>query len=78
MDEKFFDMSYLRIELGDYVVHEYFDKVNTISPILIKKDGRKLNIRGCLQRDSTLRLGIQNEQKRKSSMLVMCSILVLW
>lgn len=45
MDEKFFDMSYLRIELGDYAVHEYFDKVNTISPILIKKDGKKLTIK---------------------------------
>lgn len=40
--EKMFDMEFARMEPCEFKVHDFVDNVVTISPILIKKDGRKL------------------------------------
>lgn len=44
-NEKLFDMTVLRIEpLGEFNVRQYFDKVVTISPILLKNIDRKTKL----------------------------------
>lgn len=41
----FFNMKFSRFEISDFVVGEYCDTIITISPILLKKNGRKITFK---------------------------------
>ena len=44
-DAEVFGMKFKTLDFKDYNVNQYYDKVYTISPILIKKDGKKISVR---------------------------------
>lgn len=43
-DAEVFGMKFKTFEINDYKVNEYYDKIYTISPILVKKDGKKIAV----------------------------------